>query len=137
MAEGETYKIRLGHYEHRVRMITYVAAALLGEIACIAAGVFDTTNTFPQFLKALTFTQVIVASLSLVFARAQFEWEVTKLETYLHKNSLDGDHELAAEHQPLPPKPELLWRTSLCLIVFGGICILLGAWQPVVASATS
>lgn len=112
---AEDYKTRLDHYAHRVRMIAYVAAALVGEIACIAADVFQ-TSVFGITLKALTFTQIVATSVTLVFARAKFEWKTAKLRAYLRKHSLTEDAKLAKRHRPLPEKPERLWRTSLYLL---------------------
>ena len=112
-------------------MIAYVAAALLGEIACIAAGVFSQQSTFVIILKALTFTQVTVTSVTLVLARAQFEWEAAKLRAYLAKRALPKTTRLKRRHQALPRKPELLWGASLCLLLSGGFFILLGSWEPV------
>ena len=135
MAHGETYQIRLDHYGHRVRMIAYVAAALLGEIACIAAGVFSQKSTAGIVLKALTFTQVIATSVTLVLARAQFEWEAAKLRAYLGKHALPNTTPLKRLHQALPRKPELLWRASLYLLLSGGLFILIGSWEPVAMAA--
>ena len=115
-------------------MIAYVAAALLGEIACIAAGVFSQKSTAGIILKALTFTQVIATSVTLVLARAQFEWEAAKLRAYLSKRALPNTTPLKRRHQALPQKPEFLWRASLYLLLSGGVFILLGSWGPVAAA---
>ena len=126
----ETYKIRLDHYAHRVRMVTYVAAGLLGEIALIAAGVFG-PSPLSIMLEALTFTQIAVTAATLVFARSKYEWETTKLRTFLYVNSMAEHAPLGKQHRQLASTPESLWVTSLLLFALGGACILVGAWWSV------
>ena len=124
---ADTYATRLDQYKRRERLITYVAAAFAGEIACIAAGALDNS---PHLFKGLFFLVVIIGAGALAMAYVRFEWRATLLlRDIKFKNKNESDK---LKDQPWPRTAENLWVTALFCIFTGGILVIFGAWWPVV-----
>ena len=123
--QQETYAIRIDKCERYERMVSVVAAALLGQVACIAAGA---TDHAPYPFTPVAFTLILVASLCLGQARIGFDWLATRLRRDLMAGS-------AAETSPVPQGTEYrrsnkLYSTGLLLTLLGGLTVAVGAWFP-------
>lgn len=121
----ETYQVRIDKCVRYERMIAVVAAGLLGEIACIAAGAF---NHAPYPLQPIAFTVILLAAFFLVQARVNFDW----LATRLNRQLMTG----AAQPDTLLPNgtsyrgANYLFRLGLISTGLGGALIVAAAWFP-------
>lgn len=129
--ESDTYSVRIGRYERREQMTTWVGAAFAGAIAFVAAGLLEDAN---PLVTQLLVTVVVFGGASLAFARVQFEWAATRLRRAVAAEPCLASSKLIDEVLPWPSGPERYWTGALVAILVTWVLVLLGIWWPQVSS---
>jgi hypothetical protein len=123
----ETYGTRVEKYQRREQMAIWVAAGIAALVAFVSARALDGA---PRFFTQLIFTSVVLAGVTVAFARVGFEWEATLLKRKTATEFALKDAPLVGDDQPWPSFPEFCWTVCLCVITVAWIIMIIGIWWP-------
>lgn len=122
-----SYARRIDECDRRERMIITVGAALLGEIACVAAGASD----HAQIPKHLAFIAILLSGFCLAKARVAFEYHATSLRRLVRDDGISEREELRPEHDEWPEGADSYWYSGIILALLAGATIAAAAVWPV------
>jgi hypothetical protein len=124
---AETYGTRIEKYQRREQMAIWIAAGIAALVAFVSAHALDGA---PRVFTQLIFTCVVLAGVTVAFARVGFEWEATLLKRKTAVEATLKDAPLAGGDQPWPPFPEFCWTVCLYVITLAWIIMMIGIWWP-------
>lgn len=111
-------------------MTTWVGAGLAALVFLIAGDLAATAGDggVPSILIAAALTLALIDAGCLALARVGFEWEATSLDRAVSEDGAEADRTLDGDDAAWPALPELMWVSSLYLLLIASLTFLVAVW---------
>lgn len=124
--DEDTYNVRIDKYAGYERMIVTLAAALLAQIATLAAGALKSSD--PLFAQ-VAYTLIFMSAACLGLARFTFGKHASLLQRDLKECPDLGPRQIPTCKRP-SDVARRVYHIGLALGGTAAVCILVGVWRP-------
>jgi hypothetical protein len=129
LRDRDTYELRIGMYERRVRAVDRFGVGLGGIVLLISAQLASAPPD--AFIGAITLTLALLDGGALGLAYLGFDYEATRLRRALLDGIRNATSVVDEDHRRWPRTPECIYVAAVFLLVATTVAFEVGVWTSV------